>query len=93
MAYNLRGLVWLGVRHDEFALAARILGTLDALGGMLQHLPGFVTSAYEANVATVRTALGEESFTKERETGRVQSMEVTIAEAIALADRLMAKQR
>jgi hypothetical protein len=80
---NLKGLVWVGSRREEFILTARFLGALDSLEGrVLQRMPGLVSAAHEANIARVRAALGEDAFVAEWETGRARPLEEVIAEAV-----------
>ena len=92
MAFNLQGLVRVGSQRAEFAPVARLVGALDAFQGAVRALPGVVAAAYEADVARVRTALGEEAFATAREAGRALPLEEAVAEALRLAEERMGVQ-
>lgn len=93
IALNLRGVVWLGVRRGEFSRVARLVGALDAFGRSARQVPGIVASTYEADVETVRAALGEEAFMAARDAGRAISLEAAVTEALALVDAFMSLDR
>ena len=67
-------------------------GTRRRTQGALHVLPGAVAAAYEADVATVRAALGEEAFATAREAGRALPLEEAVAEAHRLAEEWMSVQ-
>jgi DNA-binding CsgD family transcriptional regulator len=84
VALNLQGLVRLGSRSDQLIPVARVAGALGAFSGAMHALPGAVTEAYEANVATVRAALGEEAFAAAQAAGRLLPLPEIVGEAISL---------
>jgi hypothetical protein len=92
IAWNLHGLVRLGIHGGEFAAVARLVGALDAFHGPTQALPPAVVAAHEVDVTRVRKTLGEEAFTAARKAGQALSLEGTIAEALALADTLVGEE-
>jgi hypothetical protein len=92
IAWNLHGIVQLGSQGGEPATVARLIGALDAFHGPMQALSPKAVVAHEADVARVRTLLGEEAFTAARKAGQSLSLEETIAEALDLADALVGVQ-
>jgi predicted ATPase/DNA-binding CsgD family transcriptional regulator len=84
IALNLQGLVRLGTRSGELVPIARVVGALDAFAGTIRALPPLVTDQYEADVAKVRMALGEEVFSAARAAGHSLRLQDAISEAMAL---------
>ena len=92
LAFNIQGLVRIGTQHGAFIPVARLSGAFDAFGSVVKVLPGAIVAEYEAQVARVRAALGQEVFAAAHEAGRSLSLEEAVAEALALADELMRVQ-
>ena len=90
MAFNLQGLVRVGSCRGGLERTARVIGALDAFGRAMHAMPGAVAAAYEAAVARVRGALGEEAFTAARAAGQAMPLGEAVAEALALANETTA---
>jgi predicted ATPase/DNA-binding XRE family transcriptional regulator len=89
IAWNLIGLMRLASRHGRLDSAARLVGGVDALSGLIQALPPAAVAAYEAEMEQVQVVLGPEAFSAAREVGRGLPLEEVIAEAVALAENLV----
>jgi predicted ATPase/DNA-binding CsgD family transcriptional regulator len=85
-AWNLQGLVRVAARRAAWAHAARLTGVMDVLGKTLLSAPPIMITAYEAEVATVREALGEPAYARARAEGRALSPEQSIAAALVVTD-------
>lgn len=83
MVYNLQGLVRLAIGHGARARAARLAGALETFGNTLRAMPRNSVRAYEADVAHLREALGEEAFEAERARGKALRPAEIVAEALA----------
>ncbi|MGB3305572.1 MAG: helix-turn-helix domain-containing protein [Thermomicrobiales bacterium] len=82
MVSNLQGLVRLAIRRGERVRAARLAGALETFGNTLQAMPPDSVRAYEADVAHLQGAMGEEAFAAERAKGRALGLAEIVAEAI-----------
>lgn len=85
-AYSLFGLAAVRQAQGKALQAARLLGQSETLYRSLGMAPGSHDECfYEKTAATLRAALGEGSFLRERERGRALSLEESVAEALAEA--------
>jgi predicted ATPase/DNA-binding CsgD family transcriptional regulator len=88
VAYALAGLGGLAGEQGRFPHAARLLGAADALvtatGATLERPDKAV---FDADVTTVRAALGETAFAGAWDAGRALSLDQAVAEALADTDR------
>jgi predicted ATPase/DNA-binding SARP family transcriptional activator len=86
IAYCLAGVAALAVaRGADGERAARLLAAADALFGRLGvSLKGTDRERYDATVASLRSALGEDAFSGATAAGRTLSFEEAAGEALAL---------
>lgn len=83
--FNLQGIVRVGSFRGEPAPTARLVAALGAFGTGLNVLPRAVIAPYEAAVAKIRAALGEQAFAAARAAGQALPLSEVDAEAMTLA--------
>jgi len=86
IVWNVHGLVRVGIRRGGRKAMARLIGASAAFQGAIRALPGAAVGAYEADIAMVRAALGDEAFSEAQEARQALSVAEVVAMAIALTD-------
>jgi predicted ATPase/DNA-binding XRE family transcriptional regulator len=87
---NLQGLVRVATQRGDLIRAARLAGGVERFGSVIRAMPVTIIQHYEEDVIHLRRALGDETFSAERDLGKSLDTRGIVAEALAEDEELPA---